>query len=54
MEDFDSPAVEAATSRLREIQVVVIGADRRGFQRNTANVLVFLRDAHDIVARKSR
>jgi uncharacterized protein YbcV (DUF1398 family) len=52
MEDFDIPAVEAATSRLREIQLAVIGADRQGFQMNTANVLVFLRDAHDIVARR--
>jgi hypothetical protein len=36
MEDFDIPAVEAAVSRLREIQAEVFGADGHGFQMNPA------------------
>lgn len=34
MEDFDIPAVEAALSRLREIQAEVFGAVGHGFQMN--------------------
>ena len=36
MEDFDIPAVEAAISRLREIQAEVFGADGHSFQMNPA------------------
>jgi len=36
MEDFDIPGVEAAISRLREIQAEVFGADGQGFQINPA------------------
>jgi hypothetical protein len=38
---FDIPAVEAAISRVREIQVAVFAADRHVFQINPADVLVF-------------
>jgi hypothetical protein len=48
MEDFDIPAVEAAMSRLREIQAEVFGADGHGFQMNPAlpesEVALFGRD----------